>query len=257
MRLYVLRRTLQAIPTLVLTSVAIFVLLRLIPGDAALALAGPDAAAEVIGALRHDLGIDQPAPIQYLVWLQKLVGGDLGDSILARCPVADLLGQALPATIELVVAAMLLAVPLGGLLGVLAAVHRGRWPDVLIGSANALLISVPSFWLGLLAIIVFTLALGWLPSSGRVDLRQDPVMALQSLVLPALVLGLGQAALIARFTRTSMLEVLGEVYVQTARAKGVEPEAGDSPPRVTQCPDPGGHDRRHSDWPPARRGRDR
>src|SRR3954452_13472974 len=107
MRLYVLQRTLQAIPTLVLTSVAIFVLLRLIPGDAAVAVAGPDATPEVIGALRHDLGIAQPPPIQYLVWLQQLVGVALGDSILARRPVADLLGLALPATMELVVAAML------------------------------------------------------------------------------------------------------------------------------------------------------
>jgi peptide/nickel transport system permease protein len=221
MRHYVLQRILQAVPTLVLTSLAIFILLRLVPGDAAAALAGPDATPEMIGAVRHDLGLDQPAPLQYLAWLHQLAVGDLGHSIQARRPVADLLGLALPATIELVVAAMLLAVPLGGALGVLAAVHRGRWPDVLIGSVNAVLIGVPSFWLGLLAVIFFTLLLGWLPPGGRVDPVQDPGLALQSLILPAVVLGLGHAAVIARFTRTSMLDVLGEVYVQTARAKGL------------------------------------
>jgi peptide/nickel transport system permease protein len=220
-RQHVVQRTLQAVPTLLLTSVAIFVLLRLVPGDPAIALAGPDATPEVIEAVRHELGLDRPIPIQYAAWLHQVAVGDLGLSIQARRPVADLLGLALPATVELVVAAMSLAILLGGASGVAAAVHRGRWPDVLIGSASALLIGVPSFWLGLLAIIVFALVLGWLPAGGRVDPAQDPGLALQSLVLPALVLGLGHAAVIARFTRASMLHVLGEVYVQTARAKGL------------------------------------
>src|SRR5712692_3603492 len=218
---YVVGRALQAIPTLLLTSVGIFVLLRLVPGDPALALAGPDATPETISAIRLDLGLDQPLPLQYVSWLKHAVTGDLGNSILARRPVTDLVGQALPASIELLLASTLLAVILGGTLGVLAAMHRGRWPDVLLSAASALLIGVPGFWLGLLAIIFFALVLGWLPPSGRVDPLQDPGLALRSLALPALVLGLGQAAVIARFTRAAMLEVLSDPYVLTARSKGL------------------------------------
>jgi peptide/nickel transport system permease protein len=177
----------------------------------------------MVVAIRHELGLDQPVPIQYLAWLRQLAVGDLGHSIQARRPVADLIGQALPATLELVVFAMLQGVLLGGALGVVAAVHRGRWPDVLIGGASALVIGVPSFWLGLLAIIVFTLLLGWLPAGGRVDFSQDLGAGIRSLALPSLVLGLGHAAVIARFTRSATLEALGELYVQTAHAKGLKP----------------------------------
>lgn len=223
MRTYVLQRTLHGLPTLIFTSVAIFVLLRIVPGDPAAAMAGPDAAPEAIVAVRHELGLDQPLATQYFAWLEQLARGDLGLSIQARRPVADLLGLALPATLELVMAAMFLAILLGGTLGVLAALHRSRWPDFLISGVNALLIGVPSFWLGLLAIILFTLLLGWLPPGGRTEFGQDPGLALRSLILPATVLGLGHAAVIARFTRASMLEVLGDAYVQTARAKGLRP----------------------------------
>jgi peptide/nickel transport system permease protein len=218
---YVVGRILQAIPTLLLTSVGIFVLLRLVPGDPALALAGPDATPETISAIRLDLGLDQPMPLQYVSWLKHVVTGDLGNSILARRPVTDLIGQALPASVELLLASTLLAVILGGTLGVLAAMHRGRWPDVLLSSANALFIGVPGFWLGLLAIIFFALVLGWLPPGGRVAPLQDPGLALRSLVLPALVLGLGQGAVIARFTRATVLEVLADPFVLTARGKGL------------------------------------
>ena len=118
---YVVGRALQAIPTLLLTSVGIFVLLRLVPGDPALALAGPDATPETISAIRLDLGLDQPLPLQYVSWLKHAVTGDLGNSILARRPVTDLVGQALPASVELLLASTLLAVTLGGTVGVLAA----------------------------------------------------------------------------------------------------------------------------------------
>jgi peptide/nickel transport system permease protein len=218
---YIFGRILQATPTLLLTSIGIFVLLRLVPGDPALALAGPDATPETISAIRLDLGLDQPLPLQYVSWLRHVVTGDLGNSLLARRPVTDLVGEALPASVELLLASTLVAVTLGGALGVLAAVHRGRWLDVALSGANALLIGVPGFWLGLLAIIFFALILGWLPPGGRVDPLQNPGLGLRSLALPALVLGLGQAAVIARFTRAAMLEVLNDPYVRTARAKGL------------------------------------
>src|SRR5579859_2212572 len=171
---YVVSRILQAIPTLLVTSIGIFILLRLIPGDPAQALAGEDARPETVAAIRHDLGLDLPLPIQYLSWLRQMFSGQLGDSILARRPVTDLLGQALPATGELLLASTLVAILLGGLLGITAAVYHRRWPDVLLGWTNALLIGVPGFWLGLLAIILFALVLGWLPPGGRIDPLRDP-----------------------------------------------------------------------------------
>jgi peptide/nickel transport system permease protein len=218
---YVVQRVLQAVPTLLLTSAAIFVLLRLLPSDPAIALAGPDATPEVIGAIRLELGLDQPVPLQYVVWLRQLAVGNLGQSIQARRPVTDLLAQAMPATLELMVSAMLFAVVLGGTLGILSAVHRGRWPDLLIGGANAVFIAVPSFWLGLLAILVFSVLLGWLPAGGRVDPLEHPGAAARSLLLPAVVLGLGHAAAIARFMRFAALNALHEEHIQTAYAKGL------------------------------------
>jgi peptide/nickel transport system permease protein len=222
---FALNRVLHALPTLLLTSLGIFVLLRVIPGDAATAVAGPDATPETIAAIRADLGLDQPIPLQYVRWLQHVSTGDLGRSTLARRPVSDLLLLALPATLELAAAAMLIAIIVGLSLGAVAAMSRGQWADLSIGGASALLIGVPSFWLGLLAIIVFALVLGWVPPGGRVDPLQDAGQAARSLLLPSLVLGLGRAAVIARFTRASMLEVLSEGYILTARSKGLSPRS--------------------------------
>jgi ABC-type dipeptide/oligopeptide/nickel transport system permease component len=221
MNKYVITRLLQAIPTLFLTSVGIFVLLRVLPGDPTLAIAGPEATPETIAAIRQDLALDDPLPAQYLTWLRHVLEGDLGRSLVARRPVVDLLGQALPASLELLLAAMVVAVSVGGLLGCVAAMHRGHVVDVLIGYANAVLIGVPGFWLGLLAILLFALVLGWLPPGGRVEPAQNLSLAARSLVLPALVLGLGHAAVIARFVRAGILEVLSEPYIRTARGKGL------------------------------------
>src|SRR5262249_16418405 len=140
---------------------------------------------------------------------------------LARRPVADLIGFAFPATMELTVCAMVVALLAGGSSGVASALMRGRLPDHLLGAASSLLIGVPSFWLALLAIIGFSLVVGWLPPGGRVDPFQDIGEGARSLVLPALVLGVSRAAVLARFTRASMIEVLDQGYVMTARGKGL------------------------------------
>jgi len=223
MALFVLQRLLQTVPVLFLTSVAVFAMLRAIPGDPAVTLGGIDATPETLAAIRHDLALDQPLPLQYVTWLEHVLQGDLGRSTTARRPVTDLLGVALPATLQLVVGSMAVGVLLGGGVGILSAVFRGTWIDLAAGVVNALLVGIPTFWLGLLAIIVFALILGWLPPGGRVDLAQNPGLALRTMLLPTAVLGLAQAAIIARFTRAAMLEVLGDAYIRTARAKGLAP----------------------------------
>jgi ABC-type dipeptide/oligopeptide/nickel transport system permease component len=217
----VLRRVLQAIPVLVMASIAIFALLHLVPGDPAVMLAGQDATPAVVDAVRRDMGLDAPLPVQYLLWMGHVLRGDLGKSYMTRLPVTELLGNALPATIELGTAAILFAVLIALPTGIIAAIWRQRPPDWICTVFNGLALGIPTFWMGILFIIVFALVLGWLPPGGRVELLRDPGQAWRSLLLPAITLGLPIGAALSRFIRAAMLEVLQEDYIRTARAKGV------------------------------------
>jgi ABC-type dipeptide/oligopeptide/nickel transport system permease component len=175
----------------------------------------------VVAAVRRDMGLDQPLPVQYVLWMQHALTGDLGKSYISRLPVTQLIRGALPATVELALAALLIAVLLGIPSGILSAVSRQSLPDWAITVLNGLALAVPNFWLGILLIIVFALVLGWLPPGGRVDFLNNPGLAWKTLILPALTLGLHIAATLSRFTRAAMLEVLHEDYIRTARAKGL------------------------------------
>jgi len=216
-----LRRLLQTLPVLFLTSVAVFLLLRLAPGDPAQYVAGPDAPPDAVEAVRRELGLDQSWPVQYVLWLAKAVRGDFGRSLISRYPVWDLILQGLPATIELAVAAFLLSLVLGILLGVASALAEGRFVDFAVSVFNALALGIPNFWLGLILIIAFALLLGWLPPSGHVDFLESPLESSRFLLLPAITLAVQLAAVLARFLRSALLEVLREDYVRTARAKGL------------------------------------
>ena len=218
---YILRRLLEAVPVVLLATVAIFLGMRLIPGDPALVLAGENATPEVIDAIRQANGLDKPLPVQYLIWLNNVVHGDLGVSFFSRTPVATLLGQRTPATLELAIAAMLVSVLLALPTGVVAAVWQHRPADWLISGFNGLAVAVPSFWLGILAILLFSLALGWLPPGGRGDFGRDPAGEMKFLLLPAITLALPGVAAISRLVKSSMLEVLHDDYVRTARSKGL------------------------------------
>jgi peptide/nickel transport system permease protein len=221
MSTYVLRRLAQAVPVLILASIGVFLLLHLVPGDPAILMAGPDATPEVVEAVRRDMGLDRPLPVQYALWVQHAVTGDLGRSYVSRLPVNQLIGTALPATVELALAALLIAVVLGIPSGVLSAISRQSLPDWIITVINGLALAIPNFWLGIVLIIVFALVLGWLPPGGRVEFLSNPGLAWKTLLLPALTLGLHIAATLSRFTRASMLEVLHEDYIRTANAKGL------------------------------------
>lgn len=210
---FILYRLLTAIPALLGTSVLIFVLIRLIPGDPARMMLGEGANDEQVEAYRRAMGHDRSIVYQYLEFLRRALAGDLGTSIYTRRPVLEDLASRLPATLQLAVAALVVAFVFGCLWGTIAAVKRDS-PGGLISSMISLIgISVPSFWLALMLIVVFAVQLRWFPATGR-----DGWM---SVVLPATSLGLGIAAIFARMMRSSLLEVLSADYIRTARAKGL------------------------------------
>jgi peptide/nickel transport system permease protein len=221
MLIFIVRRVLQAIPVVFMASVGVFLLLHLLPGDPAQMLAGTDTSPETLEAIREDLGLNQPLPVQYWIWLEHVARGDLGKSILSKIPVSQLISQRLPATLELAIAGEILTILIGIPLGVIAAVKQRTKTDLGITSCISLGLAVPNFWLGILLIIFFAVMLGWMPPGGRGDFSRDPLTALKFIALPAITLALPAAMNLSRLTKASVLEVLYEDYVRTARAKGL------------------------------------
>ncbi|MDE3075251.1 MAG: ABC transporter permease [Chloroflexota bacterium] len=218
---YSLRRLLLSVPVVFVSTVAIFGLLHLLPGDPAVALGGAYATPQQIAAIRHAMGLDQPLPVQYVLWLGRLLHGNFGSSAVSGQPVGYLLASRIPATLELALAALLLALCFALPTGIWAAVHQGRAVDWIITVSNTLGIAIPNFWVGILAIVAFSVALGWLPPGGRVADSHQLALTLKSLLLPALTLSLLLGAALSRFVKASMLEVLYDDYIRTARAKGL------------------------------------
>lgn len=220
---YAGQRLLQALPVLFLASIPVFFILHLSPGDPALLIAGEDATDADIQVIREYLGLDRPLLVQYGSWLGRVLQGDLGRSFYVHgASVTDLILLRLPATMELAIAGVIIAVVIAVPFGILAAIKRNRWPDQIIMGASTVSIAIPNFWLGLLTIIVFAVWLGWLPAGGRpVGFVQDPMTNLRFLILPAFTLALFSAAILVRFVRASMMEVLHQDYIRTAYAKGL------------------------------------
>jgi peptide/nickel transport system permease protein len=211
------------IPVLFLVTFISFALLRLSPGDPALMYAGIDADLEVVERVRHDLGLDQPLPVQYVSWLAHVVHGDLGVSFAKRQSVGDLILQSVPRTLELGLVALALHATIALVVGVLSALRRDTVVDLAATSFALALVSLPSFVVAFGLLVVFSLTFRILPPGGFVSFSEDPIGHLRTLALPALAVGSGTLATLLRQTRSSLLEVLDDDYIRTARAKGLRP----------------------------------
>jgi peptide/nickel transport system permease protein len=225
MAVYVIRRLLEGVPVLILASIFVFGLLHLVPGDPAANLAGPDASDEDVEIIREQLGLDEPVVQQYLTWVGDALTGDLGTSFRNSRPVASLVEAALWPTLELTIVAFAIELVLGITLGVMAGTRlRSAW-DWGLSAFTIVGIAVPHFVMGLALLYVVSFRFGWLPIGGRVSILDDPVEAVRYLALPALVLGLTGGAVLARFVRTSVSQVMNQDYIRTSRAKGLRERA--------------------------------
>lgn len=218
---YAIRRFLLAIPILIAMLTMVFILVRLVPGDAAVAMLGDRASDEALQALRTELGLDQPIAMQYLRFITDMLSGNFGHSSVSGRSVLEEVALVLPYTLELAFAAVVIGTLFGIPLGIVAACRRNQWPDYISRLLSLLGLSFPGFVSAILMLLAFAVWLQWLPVMSRAT--TDPISHLRNLVLPALNLGLIMTAYIARVTRSSMLDVMGEDYIRTARAKGVRP----------------------------------
>jgi len=218
---YVTRRLVALVLTLLAAALVIFVVLEVLPGDPAAVTLGLNAAPEALAALRAEMGLDKPAALRFVLWLGGLATGDLGLSYTYRVPVAQLIAERMAVTLPLALMAIGLATAIGIPLGMLAASRRGHLADAGVMAFAQAGLAIPNFWFGLLLVLVFAVGLGWLPAGGFPGWQAGIGVSLKALLMPALALALPQAAIIARVTRSSMLDTLQEDFVRTARAKGL------------------------------------
>jgi len=218
---YIIRRLASTVLVMGIVAVFVFLLLHLSPGDPAAIIAGDNASSEQIAGIRNKLGLNDPLPVQFFRWVFAVLQGDLGISIFSNEPVAKLIGQRIEPTLSLALSTLLVAVTLAVTFGVLAAWKVGSWIDRSLMVISVIGFSVPVFVVGYMLIYVFSINLRWLPVQGYSPIEQGLWPWMERLILPSIALGLAYVALIARITRTSMLEVLAEDYIRTAKAKGV------------------------------------
>ena len=219
---YILRRLIQSAFIIWGCATLVFFMLRLIPGDPVVQMLGPEYTPEAADALRQKLGLNQPLHIQYLLWFGHMLTGDLGGSIATGETVSGIIATGLPKTLSLAGLSFLIAVVIAVPAGIIAALRRNTPFDFAASIVAFIGVSMPSFWFGILLILIFAVRLGWLPAIGYAELREDGFVAwLERLILPSLAIGAGYSAILMRFVRAGLLEVLGSDYVRTARAKGV------------------------------------
>jgi peptide/nickel transport system permease protein len=218
---YILRRLIQSLFIIWGCATLVFFMLRLIPGDPVVLMLGPEYTPQAATALRHKLGLDQPLPVQYVRWFGSVLRGDLGGSIASGETVSGAIATALPKTLSLAALAFLIAVVIAIPAGIIAALRRNSGFDYGASVFAFIGVSMPSFWFGIILILIFAVRLRWLPAIGYADLREDGVVEwLRRLILPSVAIGAGYSAILMRFVRAGLLEVLGSDYVRTARAKG-------------------------------------
>ena len=218
---FLVRRLLLTLPILFIVSVICFSMINLIPGDPATVILGPEATEQAKEQMRDRLNLNAPIPVQYLDWLGGVLRGDLGESLVDNTPVSTLILQRLPVTIELALGTFAVSLTIGVIAGILSASRRGTWVDYLSTGVALGGISIPSFWLGMMFIIIFAVYLGILPASGYVPFFQNPLANITAMILPVFATGLRESAELTRMLRSSLLEELGSDYVRTAFSKGL------------------------------------
>ncbi len=218
---FAIRRLLSTLPTLFVVTVIVFAIVRVLPGNPARLLLGEEATPALVAELTHEMGLDRPLPVQYASWLGGVLRGDFGRSVKDNMSVGILIFEKLPTTLELAFLATLVSVLIALPAGIVTAAKRGGFTDGAITVLALSGVSLPNFFLGILLIYLFSIQLGWIPPSGYVTPLENPLENLRLMILPAITLGLGTAGALTRFLRGAMLEVLGQDYVRTARAKGV------------------------------------
>jgi peptide/nickel transport system permease protein len=217
----ILKRLIEMVPVLFLVSLIIFFVVHLTPGDPALLMLGEEATPDKLATLRHQLALDQPIPVQYGIWLSNVLRGDLGRSVRTQQPVVEAIAERLPPTIELTILAMIISLCIAMPAGIISAVRRNSALDFVSTTVSLFGISMPNFFLAILLIFVFALKLRWLPPIGYTPITEDWIANVKGMILPALTLGAATAAVISRQLRSSLLEVLNQEYIRTARAKGL------------------------------------
>jgi peptide/nickel transport system permease protein len=225
MGLFLFKRLLTLFATLAGASVVVFLVLEVLPGDAAQMLMGPDASADTVQALANKLGLDRPPLERYIHWISGVFKGDMGLSYTYGSPVFDLVLERMTVTLPLAVLAMVLTTVLALAVGVFAASRHNRWSDIGLMGLSQVGIAVPNFWFAILLILLFSVHLQWFSAGGFPGWEEDPLQAIKSLLLPAISLAVVQAAILARITRSAVLDVLREDFVRTARAKGLSEKA--------------------------------
>ncbi|UJW77215.1 ABC transporter permease [Rhizobium sp. SL42] len=221
MHIYIGKRLLVAIPTLLIVSIFVFSLQKLLPGDPILAMAGEERDPQVIEFLREKYRLNDPVVYQYGYWIANVLQGDFGMSLRTNQPVLELIGEKLPVTIQLAVMSMIFAFVIGVPMGILAAVKKNTAVDYIANIVALSGLSIPNFWLGIMLILLVSVKLGWLPASGYESIFVDPVRSIETMIMPAFVLGTALAATLMRHTRSAMLGVMKADYIRTARAKGL------------------------------------
>lgn len=224
-RALIVRRLLQAVPVIVLATIIVFGLLKLVPGDVAITLAGDNASDERIAEIRHIYGLDQPFLVQYGAWLWKAVHGDLSKSLISGEPVITSIARSFPNTLLIVALALLIALAVGIPLGIAAASKPGSTLDKSIMALASVGVAVPNFWLAMILVAIFSLGYGWFPATGSVPLSQDPWQSLLHAILPAIALAAGGIAEVSRQLRSSLVDILSSQAVRTLHAKGLSPAA--------------------------------
>ena len=218
---FLIRRLLLTLPILFIVSVVCWSMINLIPGDPATVILGPEASEQAKEQMREQLGLNKPLVVQYVDWLDGVLHGNLGESLVDGTPVSQLILQRLPVTLELALGTFLVSLTIAVVAGILSASNRGTWIDYLSTGFALGGISIPHFWLGMMFIIIFAVNLGWLPASGFEPFFQNPVANITAMILPVLATGLRESAELMRMLRSSLLEELGSDYVRTAFSKGL------------------------------------